>query len=101
MNLNQTTIIGYMCHEPELKALPSGTTVANFSVATNNSYTDSKGEKKENVQFHNIIVYGKQAESCTTWLKKGQLVGIVGRIQTRSWENTDGTKNISMNMLET
>lgn len=74
-----------------MKALPNGTSVTNFSVATSRVYKDKAGNKQEQTEFHRIVVYGKQAENCVTYLTKGQQVGIEGRIQTRSWEQ-DGHK---------
>lgn len=91
MNLNRATIAGRITRDPEMKALPSGSSVTAFSVATNNIYTKD-GQRVEDVEYHNIIVFGKQAESCAQYLKKGQLVLVEGRIKTRSWE-AEGRKN--------
>ncbi len=92
MNLNKVFIIGNLTRDPELKTLPSGTPVASFGVATNRVWKDTSGQKKEEVQFHNIVVFGRQAEVASQYLKKGSSVFIEGRIQTRSWEAADGTK---------
>lgn len=93
MYLNQAIIVGRLTRDPELKALASGTKVAGMSVATNMSYKDSRGEKKETTEFHNIVVFGNQADSCGQYLKKGQEVLVIGRIQTRSWDDaTSGEK---------
>ncbi len=91
MYLNKAIIIGNLTRDPELKALPSGIQVANMGVATNRVWKDKEGNKQESVEFHNIVVYGKQAEASAQYLKKGQSVLVEGRIQTRSWE-ADGIK---------
>jgi single-strand DNA-binding protein len=91
MYLNKATIIGNLTRDPELKALPSGMSVASFSVATNRVWRDKEGKKQESADFHNIVVFGRQAETVNQYLKKGSQVLIEGRIQTRSWEK-DGEK---------
>lgn len=90
--INQATIIGNLTAKPELKALPSGTNVSNFTLVTNRVYKDKSGQKQEQAEFHRIVVYGKQAENCAQYLIKGQQVGVLGRIQTRSWEQDGQTK---------
>jgi len=90
--LNKITIIGNLTKEPELKALPSGTKVVNFSVATNRTWKDAQGIKQEDVEFHNVIVFGKQAETVKQYFNKGDQIFIEGRLQTRSWE-VEGKKN--------
>lgn len=93
MYLNKALIVGNITRAIELKALPSGQSVATFSVATNLVYKDNQGQKKEQVEYHNIVVFGKQAEMCAQYLIKGQNVMIEGRIQTRSWDDkTSGEK---------
>ena len=92
MNLNKVFIIGNLTRDPELKNLPSGTAVASFGVATNRVWKDQKGEKKEDVQFHNIVSFGRQAEVVSQYLKKGSMIFVEGRLQTQSWEGQDGVK---------
>lgn len=92
MNLNKVFIIGNLTRDPELRTLPSGTPVASFGVATNRVWKDNSGQKKEDTQFHNIVVFGRQAEIASQYLKKGSPVFIEGRLQTRSWETADGSK---------
>ena len=87
MYLNKTFLYGNLTRDPELKALPSGTKVAEFAIATNRSYKDANGQTKDETQFHNIIVFGRQAETSSQYLRKGQGVLIEGRIQTRSWDD--------------
>lgn len=94
MYLNKAIIAGNLTRDPELKALPSGQNVCSFSLATNRFWKDRQtGERKEMTDFHNIVVFGAQAGSCAQYLKKGSGALVEGRIQTRSWEGTDGKKN--------
>ena len=92
MYLNKAIIIGNLTRDPEMRALPSGIQVCSFSVATNRVWKDKEGNKKEQADFHNIVVFGRQAETAGQYLKKGQSVLVEGRIQTRSWDDKDGTK---------
>lgn len=87
MNLNKALIGGRLTRDPELKSLPSGTSVVSFSLATNHYYKDASGNKQEQVEFHNVTTFGKVAENCGLYLKKGQEVLVEGRIQTRSWDD--------------
>jgi single-strand DNA-binding protein len=91
MYLNKAFIIGNLTRDPELKALPSGTKVCSFSIATNRIYKDKDGNKQEMAEFHNITAFSKLGELAGQYLKKGQQVLVEGRIQTRSWE-TNGEK---------
>ena len=93
MYLNKAIIIGNLTRDPELKALPSGMQVTSFSVATNRVWKDKNGSKQENTDYHNIVVFGRQAETSAQYLKKGASVLVEGRIQTRSWDGADGKKN--------
>ena len=92
MYLNKALIYGNLTRDPELRSLPSGTSVVNFALATNRVWKDSDGNKQEAVEFHNIVVFGKQAELVSQYLRKGSSALIEGRIQTRSWEGKDGEK---------
>ena len=91
MNLNSVTIIGRLTRDPEMKALPSGSNVTSMSIATSRSY-ESNGERKEETEYHNVVVFGKQAENCAKYLTKGALASVEGRLQTRSWDK-DGVKH--------
>jgi single-strand DNA-binding protein len=91
MYLNKVIIIGNLTRDPEVKALPSGIKVTSFSLATNRVYKDKDGKTKEMADYHNIVVFGRQAETSGQYLKKGQSALIEGRLQTRSWEQ-DGQK---------
>ncbi len=91
MNVNSVIIAGSLTRDPELKALPSGATVASMSIATNRTWKDKDGKSQEEVEYHNIVVFGKQAESVGRYLTKGQTTMVTGRLKTRSWEK-DGQK---------
>ena len=92
MFLNKALIIGNLTRDPELRSLPSGISVANFSVATNRVWKDKEGNKQESSEFHNIVTFGRQAELVAQYLKKGSSALIDGRLQTRSWDGEDGKK---------
>lgn len=91
MYLNKVMLYGNLTRDPELRALPSGMNVVNFSVATNRVFRDRDGKKQEQTDFHNVVVFGRQADTVNQYLKKGSSVFVEGRLQTRSWEK-DGEK---------
>lgn len=91
MYLNKAMIYGNLTRDPELKALPSGMNVCSFSLATNRVYNDRDGNRQEATDYHNIVVFGKQAENCAKYLTKGNGAYVEGRLQTRSWDK-DGQK---------
>ncbi len=91
MYLNKAIIIGNLTRDPELKTIPSGTAVTTFSLATNRVWKDKDGNKQEGTDYHNIVVFGRQAENVAQYLKKGSSALVEGRLTTRSWE-TDGVK---------
>lgn len=92
MYLNKAFIIGNLTRDPELKALPSGMSVTSFSIATNRVWKDAKGARQESADYHNVVVFGRQAETAAQYLKKGSSVYVEGRMQTRSWDGQDGKK---------
>src|SRR3989344_3713477 len=93
MYLNKVIIVGNLTRDPELATIPSGQKVCKFSVATNRVWKDKSGVKQESVTFHNVVVWGRQAETSAQYLKKGQQVMVEGRIETRSWDDkTTGEK---------
>ncbi len=92
MYLNKAIIIGNLTMDPEIKALPSGVKVASFSVATNRVWKDKNGVKQENVDYHNVVVFGRQADIVGQYMKKGSSILVEGRMQTRSWDDAGGTK---------
>lgn len=93
MYLNKVLLYGNLTRDPEMKSMPNGNKVTTFSLATNRAYKDAAGAKQEQTEFHNIVVFGRQAETSAQYLKKGQGVMIEGRITTRSWDDkTTGEK---------
>ncbi len=92
MYLNKAMVYGNLTRDPEMKALPSGINVTSFSLATNRVYNDRDGKRQENTDYHNIVVFGRQAETVNKYLKKGSGAFAEGRMQTRSWEK-DGQKH--------
>ena len=92
MDLNKAQVIGRITQEVELKQTPNGQNVTSFSIATNRNWTDSSGMKQEQVEFHNIVLWGKLAEIAGQYVKKGSKLFLEWRLQTRSWEAQDGTK---------
>ncbi len=94
MYLNKAFLYGNLTRDPELKALPSGSNVASFGIATNRTYKDKNGAKQEATEFHNIVAFGRTAEVIAQYCKKGRPLFIEGRIQTRSWDDKEtGKKN--------
>lgn len=91
MYLNKAMIYGNLTRDPELRSLPSGIQVCSFSLATNRVYKDRDGKRQEQADYHNIVVFGRQAETSAQYLKKGSGVFVEGRLQTRSWDK-DGQK---------
>ena len=91
-SLNEVNLIGHLGRDPELKFTPSGQPVANFSVATDESYMGKDGQKVQKTEWHRIVVWGKQAEFCGNYLKKGSLVYVKGSLETRKWTDKDGAE---------
>lgn len=92
MYLNKAIVIGNLTRDPEIKSLPSGIQVCSFSLATNRVWKDKNGAKQESADYHNIVVFGRQAETAGQYLRKGASALVEGRMQTRSWDAADGTK---------
>ncbi|MBU6500293.1 MAG: single-stranded DNA-binding protein [Patescibacteria group bacterium] len=90
MNLNKVFLIGRLTADPQLRTTAGGQSVASFSLATNRVWTDKSGAKQESTEFHNIVVWGRQAEITSQFLTKGSTVMIEGRLQTRSWQDKQG-----------
>lgn len=91
-SLNRVVLIGNLTRDPELRFTPGGSAVASFGLAVNRTYTNKQGEKVENTDFFNIVVWAKLAELCNEYLKKGSSAALEGRLQSRSWETEDGQK---------
>lgn len=92
MNLNKVILAGRLTRDPQTRALPSGQTVASFGMATDRFYTDKSGQKQQQTEFHNVVAFGKLAETISQYLTKGSLVLIEGRLQTRNWQDASGNK---------
>ena len=92
MYLNKALIIGNLTRDPEVRTLPSGAAVANFSVATSRFYKDKNGVRQEDTQFHNVVAFGPQAQTIAQYMKKGSSIMVEGRMQTRSWDSPEGKK---------
>lgn len=91
-NYNRVILAGNLTRDPELRYIPSGQPVTNFTVAINRNYTTQSGERREETSFIPIVVWGKQAETCNQYLTKGRAVLVEGRLQQRSWENQEGQR---------
>ena len=89
-SLNRVQLIGNLTRDPELRYTPNGNAVCSFGIATNRSWTTEAGEKREEVDFHNIIAWNKLGELCSQFLVKGRKVYVEGRLSTRSWTGQDG-----------
>ena len=92
MNLNKVFLVGRLTRDPETRALPSGKSVANFGLATDRYFSDKSGQKQQQTEFHNIVLFGRLAEIASQYLNKGSLVLIEGRLQTRAWQDSSGNK---------
>ena len=90
--VNKAIIVGNLGRDPEVRFTPSGRAVAKFTVATSERWTDQQGQRQERTEWHNIIVWGKQAETCGQYLSKGRQVYVEGRISNRSYDDKDGNK---------
>lgn len=99
MYLNKVLIMGNLTRDPELKALPTGTKVVSLALATNRVWKDANGAKKESVEYHNVVAFGRQAETIAQYCKKGSSLYIEGRLQTRSWDGQDGKKNYKTEVI--
>ena len=92
VNMNRVMLAGNLTRDPEMRFTPSGTAVTNLGLAVNREYTTKEGERKKEVAFIRIVVWGKQAQSCQEYLKKGSSVLVEGRLQSRSWETAEKEK---------
>jgi single-strand DNA-binding protein len=99
MNLNKVFLIGRLTKDPEMKNLPSGKSLCQISIATDRFYTDKDGNKKQETEFHNVILFGRLAEIASQYLKKGSLVFIEGRLRTRNWEDESGNKKLRTEII--
>jgi single-strand DNA-binding protein len=97
--VNKATLIGRLGKDPEVRYMPDGTMVTNFILATDEQWKDKNGEKVQKTEWHKIVTYRKLAEICGNYLVKGKLVFIEGRIQTRSWDDKDGVKHYTTEII--
>ncbi|MEJ2261917.1 MAG: single-stranded DNA-binding protein [Anaerolineales bacterium] len=97
--LNKVMIIGNLGRDPEMRYTPSGRPVTSFSVATSRTWNTSDGERRTETEWFNIVAWGNLAEICNQYLSKGQRVYVEGRLQTRRWEDTDGNKHTSTEVV--
>ncbi|MDD5135873.1 MAG: single-stranded DNA-binding protein [Candidatus Omnitrophica bacterium] len=98
-NLNKVLLIGNLTRDPELRYIPSGSAVATFTVAVNRVYKDQAGEKKEQVSFIRVVVWGRRAEVCGEYLSKGSPIFVEGRLQSREWETQEGQKRSTVEVV--
>ena len=91
-SVNKVILIGNLGRDPEVRHTPSGAAVANFSIATNEAWNNREGQREERTEWHRVVAFGKLAEICGQYLKRGKQVYIEGRLQTRQWEDRDGNK---------
>jgi single-strand DNA-binding protein len=97
--VNKVILVGNLGADPELRYTGSGTAVADLRVATSRRWTDRQGSQQEDTQWHRIVVWGKQGENCKEYLSKGRQVYIEGRLQTRQWEDRDGNKRYTTEVV--
>ena len=97
--VNKVILLGFTGKDPELRYLPNGTAVCNFSLATSETWKDSDGEKKDRTEWHSLVAFGKLAEICGEYLSKGSKIYIEGKIQTRQWDDKDGNKRYTTEIV--
>lgn len=98
-SVNKVILIGRLGRDPEMRFTPGGRAVTNFTMATNEYWTDQNGERQERTEWHRIVTWGKLAENCAKLLSKGKQVYIEGRLQTRSWDDRDGNKRYTTEIV--
>ena len=98
-SVNKVVLVGHLGGDPETRFTPSGAAVANFNLATNESWKDANGEFQDKTEWHRCVMFGKSAELAGDLLKKGQLAYIEGKLQTRNWEDKDGVKRYTTEVV--
>jgi single-strand DNA-binding protein len=101
MSVNKAILVGNLGAKPELKYIPNGTAVCELRVATNERWNDKAGNKQEHTEWHRVIVWGKMGENCAQYLDKGRMVFVEGRISTRSWDDKEGVKRYTTEIVAT
>jgi single-strand DNA-binding protein len=97
--LNKVMIIGHLGRDPEMRYTPSGRPVTTFSVATTRSWNTAEGERREETEWFNVVAWGSLAEICNQYLRKGQQVYVEGRLQTRRWDDPEGKKHLTTELV--
>jgi len=97
--LNKVMIIGHLGRDPEMRYTPTGRPVTTFSVATNRNWSSADGEKHSETEWFNVVTWGNLAEFCKQHLKKGQQIYVEGRLQTRRWDDSEGTKHVTVEIV--
>lgn len=97
--VNKVILVGNLGVDPELRTTPSGSSVCEFRIATNESWNDKSGQRQERTEWHRIVVWGKRAEICNKYLSKGRQVYLEGRLRTRSWEDKEGNKRYTTEII--
>lgn len=97
--VNRVILLGHLARDPEVRTMPNGTMVANFTMATNESYKDRNGVKQEKTEWHKIVLYGRSAEIAEQYLRKGSLTYVEGKLQTRKWTDRDGQDHYTTEII--
>jgi len=97
--VNKVILLGFAGKDPELRYLPNGTAVCNFSLATSETWKDSNGEKKDRTEWHSIVAFGKLGEICGEYLSKGKQIFVIGKLQTDSWKDKDGNQRSATKVI--
>ena len=98
-SVNKVVLVGHLGGDPETRYTPNDTAVANFTVATNESWKDASGENQDKTEWHRCVIFGKPAQIAGDYIKKGQLVYLEGKLQTRNWEDKDGVKRYTTEVI--
>jgi len=97
--INKVILVGRLGNDPEIRYTQSGAGVANFNIATSENWTDRDGQRQERTEWHRIVVWGKMAETCAQYLAKGRQVFVEGRLQTRQWDDKEGNKHYTTEVI--
>lgn len=98
-SVNKVILIGNLGRDPEIRHTPSGSAVATFSIATNEAWNNREGQREERTEWHRVVAFGKLADICGQYLKKGKQVYIEGKLQTRAWDDRDGNKRYTTEIV--
>ncbi len=97
--VNKVILVGNLGSDPEIRNIPSGAAVCEFRLATNESWTGKDGQKQDRTEWHRVVVWGRRAETCGKYLSKGRQVYLEGRLRTRSWEDKEGNKRYTTEIV--